>query len=79
MRVFQDAVDSDVMNGVAERSSKEPSPGASPTAGRRSKTSQSSTLPPKNQDQDQATPPQLEGPLHRKHEWEGHNKKASNR
>lgn len=67
----------DLVNGVAERSSKEPSPGASPTGGRKSKTSQSSTLPFKNQDQ--ATTSQMEGFLHRKHEWEGHNKKASNR
>lgn len=63
----------DLVNG--ERSSKEPSPGGSPTAGRKSKTSQSSTLPSKNQDSSS----QLEGLLHRKHEWEGHNKKASNR
>ncbi|XP_029283082.1 spectrin beta chain, non-erythrocytic 1-like [Cottoperca gobio] len=63
----------DLVNGVAERSSKEPSPGASPTSGRKSKSSQSSTLPSK-------TPTsQLEGLLHRKHEWEGPNKKASNR
>ncbi|TNM85628.1 hypothetical protein fugu_007899 [Takifugu bimaculatus] len=74
----QDGVDSvDVINGVAERSSKEPSPGASPTTGRKKKTSQSSTLPSKNQDL--IGPSQLEGLLHRKHEWEGHNKKASNR
>uniref|UniRef100_A0A665T3N2 Spectrin beta chain n=1 Tax=Echeneis naucrates TaxID=173247 RepID=A0A665T3N2_ECHNA len=58
-----------------ERSSKEPSPSPSPTSGRKSKTSQSSTLPSKNQDLSS----QLEGFLHRKHEWEGHNKKASNR
>uniref|UniRef100_A0A665ST05 Spectrin beta chain n=1 Tax=Echeneis naucrates TaxID=173247 RepID=A0A665ST05_ECHNA len=57
------------------RSSKEPSPSPSPTSGRKSKTSQSSTLPSKNQDLSS----QLEGFLHRKHEWEGHNKKASNR
>lgn len=65
-----------VLNGVAERSSKEPSPGSSPGTGRK-KSSQSSTLPSKSQEL--STPPQLEGPLHRKHEWEGHNKKASNR
>lgn len=65
----------DLVNGVAERSSKEPSPTPSPTSGRKSKTSQSSTLPSKNQDSSS----QLEGLLHRKHEWEGHNKKASNR
>uniref|UniRef100_A0A8C4HVK3 Spectrin beta chain n=1 Tax=Dicentrarchus labrax TaxID=13489 RepID=A0A8C4HVK3_DICLA len=72
----RDGVDGgDLVNGVAERSSKEPSPGTSPTSGRKSKTSQSSTLPSKNQDSSS----QLEGLLHRKHEWEGHNKKASNR
>uniref|UniRef100_G3Q8U6 Spectrin beta, non-erythrocytic 1 n=1 Tax=Gasterosteus aculeatus aculeatus TaxID=481459 RepID=G3Q8U6_GASAC len=65
----------DLLNGVCERSSKEPSPGTSPTSGRKSKTSQSSTLPPKDQD----PRPQLEGLLHRKHEWEAPNKKASNR
>lgn len=67
----------ELVNGVAERSSKEPSPSASPTSGRKSKTSQSSTLPPKNQDSTSSS--QLEGLFHRKHEWEGHNKKASNR
>ncbi|XP_034721453.1 spectrin beta chain, non-erythrocytic 1-like [Etheostoma cragini] len=66
----------DLVNGVGERSSKEPSPGASPSSGRKTKTSQSSTLPSRNQD---SSPSQLEGHLHRKHEWEGHNKKASNR
>ncbi|TKS67942.1 Spectrin beta chain, non-erythrocytic 1 [Collichthys lucidus] len=74
----RDAVDAgDLVNGVAERSSKEPSPGGSPTLGRKSKSSQSSTLPSKNQDSTSSS--QLEGLLHRKHEWEGHNKKASNR
>lgn len=65
-----------VLNGVPERSSKDLSPGSSPSADRK-RTSQASTLPSKNQEL--ATPPQLEGALHRKHEWEGHNKKASNR
>lgn len=64
------------MNGVPERSSKEPSPIPSPNSGRRGKGSQASTLPAKGQDSPSA---QLEGLLHRKHEWEGHNKKASNR
>uniref|UniRef100_A0A4W6BXI9 Spectrin beta chain n=1 Tax=Lates calcarifer TaxID=8187 RepID=A0A4W6BXI9_LATCA len=41
------------------------------------KTSQAATLPAKTQ-QDAPTS-QLEGFLHRKHEWEGHNKKASSR
>lgn len=73
---LQDAVDTaDLVNGVGDRSSKEPSPGTSPTAGRKNNMSQSSTLPSKNQDLSS----QLEGLLHRKHEWEGHNKKASNR
>ncbi|KAF7216571.1 spectrin beta chain, non-erythrocytic 1 isoform X1 [Nothobranchius furzeri] len=65
----------DLVNGLAERSSKEPSPAPSPTTGRKTKSSQLSTLPNKTQD----TPSQLEGFLHRKREWEGHNKKASNR
>lgn len=73
----QDGVDGgDLVNGVGERSSKEPSPGASPTSGRKTK-SQSSTLPSKTQDSPSSS--LLEGLLHRKHEWEGPNKKASNR
>uniref|UniRef100_A0A8C1KFV5 Spectrin beta chain n=1 Tax=Cyprinus carpio TaxID=7962 RepID=A0A8C1KFV5_CYPCA len=71
----RDGVDGE-MNGVAERSSKEPSPVPSPSADRRAKGSQSSTLPVKGQETPSA---QLEGFLHRKHEWEGHNKKASSR
>uniref|UniRef100_A0A8C5C867 Spectrin beta chain n=1 Tax=Gadus morhua TaxID=8049 RepID=A0A8C5C867_GADMO len=61
---------------MAERSSKEPSPTPSPTSGRRPKGSQSSTLPSRNQE---ASTNQMEGFLHRKHEWEAPNKKASNR
>ncbi|KAI4903228.1 hypothetical protein NFI96_021851 [Prochilodus magdalenae] len=72
----REGVDGEIVNGVPERSSKEPSPVPSPTSGRRTKGSQSSTLPAKSQDSPSA---QLEGFLHRKHEWEGHNKKASNR
>ncbi|XP_031418083.1 spectrin beta chain, non-erythrocytic 1 isoform X2 [Clupea harengus] len=73
----RDGVDGgEIVNGVAERSSKEPSPLPSPTSGRRGKGSQASTLPAKGQDSPAA---QLEGFLHRKHEWEGQNKKASNR
>ncbi|KAL2086658.1 hypothetical protein ACEWY4_017717 [Coilia grayii] len=73
----RDGVDGgEIVNGVAERSSKEPSPIPSPTSGRKTKGSQSSTLPAKGQDSPSA---QLEGLLHRKHEFEGHNKKASNR
>ncbi|CDQ60582.1 unnamed protein product [Oncorhynchus mykiss] len=64
------------MNGVAEQNSKDPSPIPSPTADRRGKGSLSSTLPTQNHDSPVA---QLEGFLHRKHEWEGHNKKASSR
>uniref|UniRef100_A0A4W5P884 Spectrin beta chain n=1 Tax=Hucho hucho TaxID=62062 RepID=A0A4W5P884_9TELE len=66
----------EIMNGVAEQNSKAPSPIPSPTASRRGKGSLSSTLPTQNQDLPAA---QLEGFLHRKHEWEGHNKKASSR
>uniref|UniRef100_A0A8C1SRF7 Spectrin beta chain n=1 Tax=Cyprinus carpio TaxID=7962 RepID=A0A8C1SRF7_CYPCA len=72
---WQDGVDGE-MNGVPERSSKEPSPVPSPSADRRGKGSQSATLPAKGQETLSA---QLEGLLHRKHEWEGHNKKASSR
>lgn len=60
------------MNGVAETS-----PTGSPGASRKGKGSQAATLPAKTQ-QDAPTS-QLEGFLHRKHEWEGHNKKASSR
>ncbi|XP_034021574.1 spectrin beta chain, non-erythrocytic 1-like [Thalassophryne amazonica] len=72
----QDTVEGgDLVNGVLERSSKEPSPTSSPTSGRKNKVSQSTTLPTKTQNPSS----QLEGLLHRKHDWEGHNKKASNR
>uniref|UniRef100_A0A7N8X3Y8 Spectrin beta chain n=1 Tax=Mastacembelus armatus TaxID=205130 RepID=A0A7N8X3Y8_9TELE len=71
-----EAVDADnegeVVNGVSE-----PSPAGSPGASRKGKASQAATLPAKTQ-QDAPTS-QLEGFLHRKHEWEGHNKKASSR
>uniref|UniRef100_A0A8C9S8W8 Spectrin beta chain n=1 Tax=Scleropages formosus TaxID=113540 RepID=A0A8C9S8W8_SCLFO len=73
----QDGVDGgDMVNGVAERSSKEPSPIPSPSGERKAKGGQASTLPAKTQDSPSA---QLEGFLHRKHEWEGPNKKASSR
>ncbi|XP_037638681.1 spectrin beta chain, non-erythrocytic 1-like isoform X3 [Sebastes umbrosus] len=62
----------EVVNGVSE-----PSPAGSPGASRKGKASQAATLPAKSQ-QDAPTS-QLEGFLHRKHEWEGHNKKASSR
>uniref|UniRef100_A0A3B3CVP5 Spectrin beta chain, non-erythrocytic 1 n=1 Tax=Oryzias melastigma TaxID=30732 RepID=A0A3B3CVP5_ORYME len=61
-----------VVNGVSE-----PSPSGSPGASRKAKSSQAATLPAKSQ-QDGPTS-QQEGFLHRKHEWEGHNKKASSR
>ncbi|XP_017164319.1 spectrin beta chain, non-erythrocytic 1-like, partial [Poecilia reticulata] len=62
----------EAVNGVSE-----PSPAGSPGAARKAKPSQAATLPAKSQ-QDGATS-LLEAFLHRKHEWEGHNKKASNR
>uniref|UniRef100_A0A6Q2XCD5 Spectrin beta chain n=1 Tax=Esox lucius TaxID=8010 RepID=A0A6Q2XCD5_ESOLU len=52
-----------------------PHPGGSPSEARKSKPSQAATLPAKPQDPASAN--QMEGVLHRKHEWEGHNKKAS--
>uniref|UniRef100_A0A673XW94 Spectrin beta chain n=1 Tax=Salmo trutta TaxID=8032 RepID=A0A673XW94_SALTR len=63
---------SDIVNGV-----EEPSPGGSPSEARKVKPSQAATLPAKSQDSAPAN--QMEGYLHRKHEWEGHNKKASSR
>ncbi|XP_045921767.1 spectrin beta chain, non-erythrocytic 1 isoform X1 [Micropterus dolomieu] len=62
----------EVVNGVSE-----PSPTESPGASRKGKASQAATLPAKTQLD--APTSQLEGFLHRKHEWEGHNKKASSR
>ncbi|XP_075902339.1 spectrin beta chain, non-erythrocytic 1-like isoform X2 [Nelusetta ayraudi] len=63
----------EVVNGE-----KEPSPAASPGSTRRAKaSSQAATLPAKTQQDSSSS--QLEGFLHRKHEWEGHNKKASSR
>ena len=61
-----------MVNGVSE-----PSPAGSPGASRKGKGSQAATLPAKTQPD--APTSQLEGFLHRKHEWEGHNKKASSR
>ncbi|KAH0622861.1 hypothetical protein JD844_025634 [Phrynosoma platyrhinos] len=73
---------SEMVNGAAEQrtSSKETSPVPSPTADRKAKpglqAQTAATLPAKTQE----TPPaQMEGFLHRKHEWESHSKKASNR
>ncbi|KAJ8387309.1 hypothetical protein AAFF_G00158050 [Aldrovandia affinis] len=71
----RDGVDGgEIVNGVAERCSKEPSPIPSPGAERKGK--QAATLPTKPQDSPAS---QTEGVLHRKHEWEGPNKKASSR
>ncbi|KAM6922894.1 spectrin beta chain, non-erythrocytic 1-like isoform 1-T1 [Lycodopsis pacificus] len=68
----RDVEGGDVVNGVSE-----PSPAGSPGGSRKGKASQAATLPAKSQ-QDAPTS-QLESFLHRKHEWEGHNKKASSR
>ncbi|MGH0152180.1 UNVERIFIED_CONTAM: hypothetical protein FKN15_051328 [Acipenser sinensis] len=74
-----DAVDAgEIVNGVAEQrtSSKEPSPIPSPSSDRKARGSiQAATMLTKSQD----ITTQMEGVLHRKHEWEGHNKKASSR
>uniref|UniRef100_A0A8C4HQP4 Spectrin beta chain n=1 Tax=Dicentrarchus labrax TaxID=13489 RepID=A0A8C4HQP4_DICLA len=71
--LFSDNVEGgEVVNGVSE-----PSPAGSPGASRKGKASQAATLPAKTQPD--APTSQLEGFLHRKHEWEGHNKKASSR
>uniref|UniRef100_A0A4W5JZ88 Spectrin beta chain n=1 Tax=Hucho hucho TaxID=62062 RepID=A0A4W5JZ88_9TELE len=51
--------------------------GGSPSEARKVKPSQAATPPAKSQDSAPAN--QMEGYLHRKHEWEGHNKKASSR
>ncbi|XP_060105145.1 spectrin beta chain, non-erythrocytic 1 isoform X1 [Heteronotia binoei] len=72
----------EMVNGATDQrtSSKETSPVPSPTADRKAKTGlqaqTAATLPAKTQDIPSA---QMEGFLHRKHEWESHNKKASNR
>ncbi|XP_048842774.1 spectrin beta chain, non-erythrocytic 1-like isoform X2 [Brienomyrus brachyistius] len=72
-----DGVDGgETVNGVVEKSSKDGSPLPSPTSNRREKTSQAATLPAKHRG---GASTQMEGILHRKHEWEGHNKKASSR
>ncbi|XP_061084854.1 spectrin beta chain, non-erythrocytic 1-like isoform X2 [Conger conger] len=71
----REAVDGvEIVNGVAERSSKDPSPSPSPTGERKGKLA--ATLPAKAPE---SPATQIEGLLHRKHEWEGPNKKASNR
>ncbi|XP_077190308.1 spectrin beta chain, non-erythrocytic 1 isoform X2 [Paroedura picta] len=72
----------EMVNGATDQrtSSKETSPVPSPTADRKAKTGlqaqTAATLPAKTQEIPSA---QMEGFLHRKHEWESHNKKASNR
>ncbi|KAM9803615.1 spectrin beta chain, non-erythrocytic 1 isoform 1-T1 [Neosynchiropus ocellatus] len=68
----RDNLDGAEVNGVSE-----PSPAGSPGATRKAKASQAATLPAKTQPDSPTS--QLEGFLHRKHEWEGHNKKASSR
>ncbi|KAG8443698.1 hypothetical protein GDO86_009029 [Hymenochirus boettgeri] len=81
-RMGENAETNEMVNGSTEQrsSSKESSPIPSPTADRKSKSGMqpqtAATLPAKTQD---ITSAQFEGLLHRKHEWEGHNKKASSR
>nr|XP_056708614.1 spectrin beta chain, non-erythrocytic 1 isoform X1 [Euleptes europaea] len=72
----------EMVNGATDQrtSSKETSPLPSPTADRKAKAGlqaqTAATLPAKTQEIPSA---QMEGFLHRKHEWESHSKKASNR
>ncbi|NXX10622.1 SPTB2 protein, partial [Podargus strigoides] len=81
-RVAETAETNEMVNGAAEQrtSSKESSPVPSPTADRKAKTAiqaqTAATLPAKTQEVPSA---QMEGFLHRKHEWETHSKKASSR
>ncbi|XP_069464336.1 spectrin beta chain, non-erythrocytic 1 isoform X2 [Ambystoma mexicanum] len=80
-RVSENIDGNEMVNGASEQrsSSKENSPVPSPTSDRKSKTihgQTAATLPAKTQD---SSPSQMEGFLNRKHEWETHNKKASNR
>ncbi|XP_029767598.1 spectrin beta chain, non-erythrocytic 1 isoform X1 [Terrapene carolina triunguis] len=81
-RMAETVETNEMVNGAAEQrtSSKESSPVPSPTADRKAKTAiqaqTAATLPAKTQETPSA---QMEGILHRKHEWETHNKKASNR
>ncbi|XP_009703529.1 PREDICTED: spectrin beta chain, non-erythrocytic 1 [Cariama cristata] len=81
-RVAETADTNEMVNGAAEQrtSSKESSPVPSPTADRKAKTAiqaqTAATLPAKTQEIPSA---QMEGFLHRKHEWETHSKKASSR
>ncbi|XP_030302543.1 spectrin beta chain, non-erythrocytic 1 isoform X2 [Calypte anna] len=81
-RVAETAGTNEMVNGAAEQrtSSKESSPVPSPTADRKAKMAvqaqTAATLPTKTQEIPSA---QMEGFLHRKHEWETHSKKASSR
>ncbi|NWX46319.1 SPTB2 protein, partial [Steatornis caripensis] len=81
-RVAETADTNEMVNGAAEQrtSSKESSPVPSPTADRKAKSAiqaqTAATLPAKTQEIPSA---QMEGFLHRKHEWETHSKKASSR
>ncbi|KAM4680771.1 spectrin beta chain, non-erythrocytic 1 isoform 1-T1 [Amazona ochrocephala] len=81
-RVAETADTNEMVNGAAEQrtSSKESSPVPSPTADRKAKAAiqaqTAATLPAKTQEMPSA---QMEGFLHRKHEWETHSKKASSR
>ncbi|NWH26360.1 SPTB2 protein, partial [Grus americana] len=81
-RVAESAETNEMVNGAAEQrtSSKESSPVPSPTADRKAKSAvqaqTAATLPAKTQEIPSA---QMEGFLHRKHEWETHSKKASSR
>ncbi|XP_065595512.1 spectrin beta chain, non-erythrocytic 1 isoform X2 [Cyrtonyx montezumae] len=81
-RVTEAAETNEMVNGAAEQrtSSKESSPVPSPTADRKAKAAiqaqTAATLPAKTQEIPSA---QMEGFLHRKHEWETHSKKASSR
>ncbi|NWX86000.1 SPTB2 protein, partial [Nothoprocta ornata] len=81
-RMAETVETNEMVNGAAEQrtSSKESSPVPSPTADRKAKpgvqAQTAATLPAKTQEIPSA---QMEGFLHRKHEWETHSKKASSR
>ncbi|KAM8810054.1 spectrin beta chain, non-erythrocytic 1 [Eudromia elegans] len=81
-RMAETVETNEMVNGAAEQrtSSKETSPVPSPTADRKAKPAvqvqTAATLPAKTQEIPAA---QMEGFLHRKHEWETHSKKASSR
>ncbi|NWU54327.1 SPTB2 protein, partial [Dromas ardeola] len=81
-RVAETAEANEMVNGAAEQrtSSKESSPVPSPMSDRKARTAiqaqTAATLPAKTQEIPSA---QMEGFLHRKHEWETHSKKASSR